>query len=114
MVSPPDLDSMIYETDVQERYENRHLHEDVLFKQETSLSELSRARIKAKVVIPEFLTKGSYTAITVKRFSAESPLVNMKIQDQLPYLSKNIYSTYFVEIQNQAMESYLTNIHEDG
>lgn len=81
MVSPPDLDAMIYETDVQERYENRHLHEDILFKQESSLSELSRARIKAHVPIPEFLQKGAYGAKCIKKYVAESPLVMLKIKD---------------------------------
>ena len=32
MVKPPNLDTMIYETDVQERYENRHQTEEALFK----------------------------------------------------------------------------------
>jgi len=32
MVSPPDLDNMTYETDVQERYENRHKNDDIQLK----------------------------------------------------------------------------------
>lgn len=102
MVKPPELDTMIYETEVQERYETRHLNEDMLFKQESSLSELSRARIKAHVPIPEFLRKGAYSCIAIKKFTAESPLVFMKMQDQFKRLSQNLNSSYFVEIQDQA------------
>lgn len=100
MVKPPELDTMIYETEVQERYESRHLNDDVLFKQESSLSELSRARIKAPVPIPEFLRKGTYTCIAIKKFAAESPLVFMKLQDQFKRTTQNLNSTYFVEVQD--------------
>ena len=116
MVRPPDLDSMIYETDVQERYESRHLHEDMLFKQESSLSELSRARIKAHVPIPGFLRKGTYSLMAIKKYYAESPLVNMKIKDQLPLMRNNIPSQYFVELQNEALDDIGTshNQQKDG
>jgi len=46
MVKDPDIDMFVYTTDIQERYEGRIRGANVLFKQESSLSVLSRSRIR--------------------------------------------------------------------
>jgi len=68
MVKDPDIDMFVYTTDVQERYEGQHRGEDVLFRQESSLSVLSRARIRGEVVIPETLSRGKYKMSVLKRY----------------------------------------------
>lgn len=108
MVSPPNLDTLTYETDVQERYENRHLQEDVIFRQESSLSELSRSRIRANVEIPDFLRKGMFKASAIKKYSPDSLLVETKIQEQFPYCNSYLFSSHFVELQDQVIANHGT------
>ena len=98
MVSPPNLDSLKYETDVQERYENQQEDEDILFKQESSLSELSRARIRGEIAMPDCLVKGTFTISAIKSYSPFQPLVETKILEQFKNLSSLPLGTHFVEI----------------
>lgn len=103
MVRPPNLDALIYETEVQERFENRHEHEDVVHRQETSLSELSRARIRDKIEIPSCFSKNNYQLSAVKKYTPYTPLVEAKIQEQIKNLHEEVYATHFVEIQDKVM-----------
>jgi hypothetical protein len=80
MVSPPDLDAFTYETDVQERYEGRHAGDEQLFRQESSLSTLSRARIRAEpVIIPDMFIKNNFRINAIKSYNPFTPLVQQKI-----------------------------------
>jgi hypothetical protein len=52
-----------------------------LFRQESSLSVLSRSRIKADTVIPDSFAKANYVVTGIKKFSPYSQLVETKIQE---------------------------------
>ena len=97
MVSPPDVDSFVYATEVQERYEDKK-NECALFRQESSLSVLSRSRIRGHIDIPDTLSNGNYRMTAIKKYMPYSMLVESKIAEQYSKMSNNIQSTYFVEI----------------
>ena len=88
MVSPPDVDSMIYEADVQERYENRHQTDEVLFQQETKLSTFSRARLHDTIEIPAIFKKNSFRLVVSKKYTASNMQVQMKIEEQYELLNQ--------------------------
>ena len=81
MVRDPDIDMFVYTTHAQERYESRHRAEEVLFRQESSLSALSRARIRGDVEIPDCLEHGRFGLSVLKRYLPYSQLVESKIQE---------------------------------
>jgi len=83
MVCDPEIDTFIYETDVQERYEKRVMdtNDDQLFRQESSLSALSQARIKATHDIPNFMDGGNWRLTAVKKYAPSSQLVQTKINE---------------------------------
>jgi hypothetical protein len=81
MVSPPDIDSFVYATEVQERYEAK-MGDGVLLRQESSLSVLSRSRIRAAIDIPDTLKNGNYRMTAIKKYMPYSMLVESKIQEQ--------------------------------
>jgi 6-phosphofructokinase len=115
MVKAPDIDAFVYETNIQERFESRHGTGDVLFRQESGLSALSRARIRAPVRIPRALTQGDFRLTAIKRYTPANQLVQMKIGDQHPHSDANAKSTHFVEIQeslvaDQGKDHYLGEV----
>jgi hypothetical protein len=69
MVRDPDLDYFIYSTDVQERYEKRLKTDTVLFKQEASLSVLSRSRIKEILPISQTLNNANFRINAIKKYT---------------------------------------------
>lgn len=81
MVSPPDIDSFVYATEVQERYESKK-GEDILLRQESSLSVLSRSRMRANIDIPDTLSNGNYRMTAIKKYMPYSMLVETKIEEQ--------------------------------
>ena len=81
MVRDPDIDMFVYSTHVQERYETRQKGEEVLFRQESSLSALSRARIRGDVEIPDCLDHGRFGLSVLKPYIPYSQLVESKIQE---------------------------------
>lgn len=103
MVRDPDVDTFIYATEVQEKYEQRHKANDVLFRQESSLSVFSRARIRAEVTMPNCLTKANFRMCASKKYSPYSQLVESKIAEQFKNLDGNELSSYFVEIQDRIL-----------
>jgi len=101
MVSPPDIDSFVYATDVQEKYESRTKKNNVNFRQQSSLSELSRRRIREDIDIPEALLAGNFKFVAIKRYTPYSQLVESKIEEQFVHLDKNPRCTYFTELQDR-------------
>lgn len=97
MVKAPDVDAFVYETDVQERYERRH-EDDVLFRQESSLSVLSRARIRAEVAVPAILRARAWRLTAIKKYSPLSQQASSHIEQEFPQMSKHRKSSYFVEV----------------
>ena len=83
MVKAPDIDAFVYETNVQERYESKLgiLDNQFLFRQESSLSALSRARIRSNISIPKTFEKGDFRLTVSKKYTPANMLVEMKIQD---------------------------------
>lgn len=98
MVSPPDIDSFVYATEVQERYEDKKGNDDTLFRQESSLSALSRSRIRSKIDIPDTLKNGNYRMTAIKKYLPYSILVESKISEQFAKMSEATHASYFVEI----------------
>ena len=78
MVKAPDTDAFVYATEVQENYETKKVH-DVLFRQESSLSVLSRGRIRANIDIPDTLNNLNYRMTAIKKYLPYSMLVESKI-----------------------------------
>jgi diphosphate-dependent phosphofructokinase len=68
MVSPPDVDAFVYATEVQEKYENRHQDDDIIQRQESSLSVLSRSRIRAAVTVPDTLGNANFRMTAIKKY----------------------------------------------
>jgi hypothetical protein len=64
----------------------------------TNLSELSAARIKERMVIPETLENNSYALVGIKQYKPYTQLVKAKIDEQLPHLKNYTQGSYFVEI----------------
>ena len=71
MVKDPDLDAIVYETNVQERFENQTGtgSQHFLFRQESSLSTLSRERIRAPIALPKIFNKGDFRLKVIKRYA---------------------------------------------
>ena len=113
MVSPPDVDSMIYEADVQERYENRHQTDEVLFQQETKLSTFSRARLHDTIEIPAIFRKNSFRLVVSKKYTASNMQVQMKIEEQYELLNQLNQATHFVEIQDKIIAEQGTYHHQE-
>jgi hypothetical protein len=100
MVSPPDIDSFVYATEVQERYESK-IGEDILMRQESSLSVLSRSRIRAQIDMPDTLSNGNYRMTAIKKFLPYSMLVESKIEEQYPLMMNDKTAAYFFEVQDK-------------
>jgi len=65
------------------------------------LSELSRARIREEVTIPDIFNNARYQLNAIKKYTPSSILVGSKITEQFPNMSQNIKSQYFVEIRDE-------------
>jgi hypothetical protein len=113
MVRDPDMDFFIYSTDVQERYEARIKTENYLFKQEASLSVVSRARIKEVLPIPDTLEAGNFRLTAIKKFTPYSQLVESKILEQFPKLNEDAYGSHFFEIQDKIAAEQGTYMNPD-
>jgi hypothetical protein len=87
MVCPPDVDGFVYATEVQEKYENRHKDDDIIQRQESSLSVLSRSRIRADITIPDTLRNANFRMTAIKKTQPYSQLVQSKIYEQYPNMS---------------------------
>jgi hypothetical protein len=72
------------------------------------LSELSAARIKDSIQIPETLESNSFALVGIKRYKPFTQLVKAKIEEQLINLKNYTRASYFVEIQDKLM---LVNDH---
>ena len=68
MVRDPDIDLFVYATEEQEKYESRNVDEVVLFRQGSSLSALSRSRIRAPITIPNVLKNSNYRVVCIKNY----------------------------------------------
>ena len=104
MVKDPNLDSMIYATEQQEKYETRHQKDVALHRQTTSLSALSQGRIKQQVAVPTTLKDGNFKLTAIKRFQPHTQLVEKRILEQLMHVNGDINSTHFVEIQDDIIQ----------
>jgi hypothetical protein len=67
------------------------------------LSELSAARIKDSIQIPETLESNSFALVGIKKYKPFTQLVKAKIDEQLPNLKNYTRASYFVEIQDKLM-----------
>lgn len=83
MVSPPDIPTLIKETDRVEEIETKIRKEKgrELFRDPSLLSELSQARIKEDAKIPTVLEKDSYCMSAIKKYYAHTPLARSKIRE---------------------------------
>ena len=72
------------------------------------MSELSAARIKDSIQIPETLESNSFALVGIKRYKPFTQLVKAKIEEQLINLKNYTRASYFVEIQDKLM---LVNDH---
>ena len=55
MVQDPDVDRLMYELEEQERFENKHVKDEVPLKNTAGLSVLCKGRIRAPIEMPEVL-----------------------------------------------------------
>jgi 6-phosphofructokinase 1 len=99
MVRDPDLQAFLAATEEQENYELQHKAGAAYFKQGSSLSVLSRSRIRQPVTIPDVLKNGKYRLSAIKRYQPYSQLVALKIREQFPRTDDSDMSTHFVEVQ---------------
>ena len=53
MVQDPDVDRVMYEVEEQERFENKHVKDEIPLKHTSGLSVLCKGRIKAPIEMPE-------------------------------------------------------------
>ena len=53
MVQDPDVDRLMYEVEEQERFENKHVKDEIPLKNTSGLSVLCKGRIKAPIEMPE-------------------------------------------------------------
>lgn len=67
------------------------------------MSELSRARIRSAVDMPNCFVKNNFALSAIKTYSPFTALVETKIHEQFPHLTKDPMSTHFVEIQDAIM-----------
>ncbi len=67
------------------------------------MSELSAARIKDSIQIPETLESNSFALVGIKKYKPFTQLVKAKIDEQLPNLKNYTRASYFVEIQDKLM-----------
>ena len=104
MVKDPNLDSMVYATEQQEKYENRHQKDVALHRQTTSLSALSQGRIRQDVKIPKTLSDGVFKLTAIKRYQANTQLVEKRIHDQLMHINGEPNATHFLEIQDEIIQ----------
>jgi len=99
MVSDPDVETFLAATEEQEKYEQQHKAGAAYFKQGSSLSLLSRSRIRQPVIIPDVLKNGKYRLSAIRKYQPYSQLVALKIREQFPRTDDSEMSTHFVEVQ---------------
>lgn len=99
MVRDPDVQAFLAATEEQELYEQQHKAGAAYFKQGSSLSLLSRSRIRQPVIIPDVLRNGKYRLSAIKKYQPHSQLVALKIREQFPRTDDSDMSTHFVEVQ---------------
>jgi hypothetical protein len=109
LVAPPVLEDLVRETNEFEKFEESKSTQAMVFHRSiNNLSELSAARIKDSIKIPETLENNSYALVGIKKYKPYTQLVKAKIDEQLPALKNHIKASYFVEIQDKLM---LVNDH---
>ena len=116
MVEDPDTDVFIYETDAQERYEQRvrESQDDQLFRQESSLSHLSQARIKADVQMPKFFQSCNFRPVAIKKYTPVSQLVEIKISEQFEKSHDLPEASHFFEFQDKLVADQGTYHYQDA
>lgn len=81
MVKDPNVDSMLYQAEQQEKYESRAKGGNMLFRQATQLSALSQGRIRQEIEVPTVLKEGDFKLTAIKKYLPHSQLVEAKIID---------------------------------
>lgn len=81
MVKDPEIKVFVASTDAQEKYENSVTSGTPQFKQGSSLSLLSRSRIRQPVIIPDVLKNGKFRMTAIRKYQPYSQLVQMKIRE---------------------------------
>jgi len=86
MVSPPDIEKLVKETDLCEHIETVLQKKEPFYRDPSLLSELSLARIEDYAPIPTFLEQGTTMVTATKKYNAANPLSKVKISDGKPSL----------------------------
>lgn len=109
LVAPPLLEDLVRETNEFQKFEESKSTQPIVFHRSiNNLSELSAARIKDPIQIPQTLEANSYALVGIKKYKPATQLVKAKINEQLPNLKTHTKASYFVEIQDKLM---LVNDH---
>lgn len=98
MVKDPDVKAFLAATATQETYEESLKSGACKFKQGSSLSLLSRSRIRQPVIIPDVLKNSKYRLSAIRKYTPYSQLVQQKIREQFPRCDDSEISTHFYEI----------------
>lgn len=108
LVAPPPIEALVKETEDHKAFE---LSQGAFRRHVTNLSELSAARIKDPIEIPETLESNNFGLVAIKKYKALTKLVSAKIDEQMPHLKDYTQASYFVEIQDKVMLD--NDIHYD-
>ena len=109
LVAPPPIEQLVKETNEFKQFEESKSTQAIVFHRSIdNLSELSAARIKDSIQIPETLESNSFALVGIKRYKPFTQLVKAKIEEQLINLKNYTRASYFVEIQDKLM---LVNDH---
>lgn len=108
LVAAPPIEVLVKETEDHEAFE---LSQGAFRRHVTNLSELSAARIKDPIEIPDTLESNNYGIVAIKKYQPYTKLVSAKIDEQMPHLKDYTQASYFVEIQDKVMLD--NDIHYD-
>ena len=104
LVAPPPIEQLVRETNEFKQFEESKSTQAIVFHRSiNNLSELSAARIKDSIQIPETLESNSFALVGIKKYKPFTQLVKAKIDEQLPNLKNYTKASYFVEIQDKLM-----------
>lgn len=98
MVKDPNVDSMMYQAEQQEKYEARLKPGMQSMRQASQLSALSQGRMRHEVPLPQVLGSGDFKLTAIKRYLPHSQLVESKILEQFPDVHNDDHSSHFIEI----------------
>ena len=111
MVQPPNTEQLVAETNQVEQLEQSGQRFNRKYE---LLSELSQARVRDSVEIPDMFVRGQFSLTGTKRAVPQTQLVATKLTQQFPLMKQCSDASYFVEIQDDLITNTRFFDHSDA